>query len=452
MPTVRDFGAKGDGTADDSDALRHAVEQSGGVLTFPPGTYRITKPIPVPLDRAGPVALSGTGGTARIVMAGAGPALHLVGTHAGSALPASVKDNVWQRQRMPTVEGLEIVGEHPDADGVRSDGCMQLTLNTVLIRKVRHGVHLVNRNRNVVISGCHIYDNTGVGVFMDRVNLHQINITGSHISYCRTTGIRVEASQVRNIQIVGNDIEYNHDEKAETTSDVMFDCRNGEVREGTIVGNTIQAVHAPGGACVRLVGVGDGNPNAVGLLAVTGNLLGSRLTLLHLVACRGLTVSGNCLYSGRDYALHAVDSTNLVVSGNTIDRNPEYKGNSTDAILFERCRDVVFTGCVVQHSKEAQQQPPASVEVRDGENVAVTGCQVTDARVHGVLVSGKSSFVRVSGCTIRARPDDAAYRAAVAVEPTATRVMVTHNLVARGTQGDVVLPQGTGLADGNLVV
>jgi hypothetical protein len=44
-------------------------------------------------------------------------------------------------------------------------------------------VHLTTRNRNVLISACHFYHNTGVGVFYDHVNLHQSNIVGSHISY-----------------------------------------------------------------------------------------------------------------------------------------------------------------------------------------------------------------------------------------------------------------------------
>ena len=115
-------------------------------------------------------------------MAGAGPALHLVGTHGKTAQPSDVADKVWQRERLPTVSGLEIAGRHPEADGVRIDGAMQPTLAGLLIRRCRHGVHLFHRDRNVLLTGCHVYDNTGVGVFLDRVNLHQINITGNHVS------------------------------------------------------------------------------------------------------------------------------------------------------------------------------------------------------------------------------------------------------------------------------
>ena len=88
---------------------------------------------------------------------------------------------------------------------------MQPTLQGLLIRRCRHGIHLINRDRNLVIADCHIYDNSGVGVFFDRVNLHQTNIHGCHISYCKQGGIKIIGSETRNLQICGNDIEYNYD-------------------------------------------------------------------------------------------------------------------------------------------------------------------------------------------------------------------------------------------------
>src|SRR5262245_3510837 len=103
MTNVRNFGAVGDGRADDTKALRHAVENGGGQLEFPRGTYRLTAPAEVDLDRFGPIAVSGQGGTARLLMDGPGPALRLVGTHARSADPPGFDARVWQRQRMPTV-------------------------------------------------------------------------------------------------------------------------------------------------------------------------------------------------------------------------------------------------------------------------------------------------------------------------------------------------------------
>jgi parallel beta-helix repeat protein len=77
---------------------------------------------------------------------------------------------------MPLVDGVAIVGDHPNAIGIEAIGTMQLTLSRNHIRGVLHGIHLVGNNRNVIISDCHIYENRGIGIYYDNVNLHQSNI------------------------------------------------------------------------------------------------------------------------------------------------------------------------------------------------------------------------------------------------------------------------------------
>src|SRR6266550_5454084 len=49
--TVLDFGAKGDGTADDTAAIQELIDAKVGSLRFPAGSYRITKPLVVDLDK-----------------------------------------------------------------------------------------------------------------------------------------------------------------------------------------------------------------------------------------------------------------------------------------------------------------------------------------------------------------------------------------------------------------
>ncbi|MCA9096022.1 MAG: hypothetical protein KDA68_21225, partial [Planctomycetaceae bacterium] len=50
MSNVKNFGATGDGISDDTEAIRHAVREGDHVLHFPPGTYRITGTIEIPLE------------------------------------------------------------------------------------------------------------------------------------------------------------------------------------------------------------------------------------------------------------------------------------------------------------------------------------------------------------------------------------------------------------------
>lgn len=447
MANVTEFGAKGDGKTDDTAAIGHAVQRGDGRLVFPRGDYLISRPIHVPLDLHGRIALEGSGGAARLVMAAAGPALHLVGTHTRTAQPDHFTEAVWRKERMPTVQNLEIVGAHAAADGIRVEGVMQPTFLGVLIRRCRHGIHLANRDRNVLIADCHIYDNSGVGILLDRVNLHQTIVHGNHVSYCKQGGLKVHGGEVRNIQIVGNDIEYNYDLKADESADVYFDVREGTVREGTISGNTIQAKDSPGGANVRFVGAKD-HPNAVGMIAVTGNLLGSQRVTVHLKSCRGITLLGNCMYNGYHHAIVAEDCHNLVLGPNSIDHNSDYSGKSTDHILLKGCRNITLTGLILEHIRPAEVETEASVEIERCETVSLTGCQVIGARLRGIDVR-ESVLVRVADCTVRGGEG---LRAAVRVDAKSTSVMIVNNFLARGADGDLQLPEASGSASGNQMI
>src|SRR5690349_19331687 len=122
MSDVRTFGAVGDGKADDTAAIEHALKDGEGAVEFPVGEYRITRSIVVDLDVVGPTALVAHG-TARIVMAAAGPAFKFLGTHLkGTADPNDFDAKVWKNQRMPLVDGLEIIGGHDEADGLEAEG------------------------------------------------------------------------------------------------------------------------------------------------------------------------------------------------------------------------------------------------------------------------------------------------------------------------------------------
>jgi len=210
MSDVRTFGAAGDGKTDDTDAIIHALKDGEGTIDFGRGDYLITRTITIELDKLGRLGVVGLGGTPKIIMAGAGPAFHVVGTHGANAQPSGFKPEIWERQRMPTFMNLEIEGRHAEASGILIEGTMQSTFEGVLLRKLKHGIHVRNRARNVLISHCHIYDNTGIGVFFEDLNLHQAIIIGSHISYCQRSGIKIVGSEIRNLHITGNDIEYNN--------------------------------------------------------------------------------------------------------------------------------------------------------------------------------------------------------------------------------------------------
>ena len=344
-------------------------------------------------------------GTAKVVMAGPGPAFYIRGTHESSADPGQVVPEVWQSERMPTVLNIEVEGRHPEADGFLVEGVMQVTFSGVLLRDLRDGIRIHRRARNVLISSCHVYNNRGIGIFLDRVNLHQIIVTGSHISYCKRGGIRIAGSQIRNLQVTGNDIEYNYDPEAGCSADVWIDSSDpaATVREGTIVGNTIQAMYSPGGANVYMVGHGPEVNHKAGMFTISNNLIGTQEVNVRLVACRGVVLSGNVMYSGRNRNVLVEDSRNVVVSGNSFDHNLDYQPDELcTGLRFVRSEDCIVSGSMVQDLRTDPVDGALReglVEVEGCQRVSLNGCQVLNGYPAGLFVVD-SSDVTVTGCIL----------------------------------------------------
>jgi hypothetical protein len=422
MSSVRDFGAMGDGRHDDTEAILHALNESDGELLFPRGEYRLTRTISIDLKDHGRTTINGSGGLAKILMHGPGPAFELKGTHTGSADPLSFKPEVWQQERMPTITGIEIEGKHPEADGVRIVGVMQPTLAGVLIRNVRHGVHITQRARNVLISHCHIYHNTGMGVYLDRVNLHQTIITGSHISYNRLGGIRIESSEIRNLQITGNDIEYNNnrafkvpDADGIPTAEIYIDCgETGTVREGTICSNTIQATYSPNGANIRIIGQTTAERHKAGMWCISGNLIGSQATNVHFTSARGITFEGNYVYSGHHRNLLLEQCKSILIGANCFGHNPDYKEKELcTGIRMVDCEDCTITGLQIQDAQAGEHTVKDAVPIqRDGlielircQRLNLTGIQVLEGSPHALHLEQCRDTV-ITGCSFfETRPE-----------------------------------------------
>ena len=455
MSNVRNFGAAGDGTTDDTEAIRHAVEEGDGMLHFPPGSYRVSQPIEIRLAEFGPLGIDGTGGTARIVMTGPGPAFRLVGTHGGTGDPSSVEGNVYPNQRLPTIQNVEIEGAHPEADGIELIETMQSVVEGVLFRRCRHGVHLVQRNRNVLISHCHVYFNRGAGIFLDRVNLHQINIASCHISYNRLGGIRIEGSEVRNLQITGNDIEYNnhaqHAMAAEPTAEIYIDTTapDSSVNEITIASNTIQATPSPGGCNIRIREDAGSSTRPPGLCSIAGNIIGSQENNVHLTGCYGVSLSGNCIYSCGSRNLLIEDSRQINVGTNTFRRHTPPMGTG---IRIERSSDVTITGCsILDEHPDGQVSGASLLELVDSERINVSGSQFLDGVPCGIDATDCRD-VSITGCTIHDSRGEKRSRHAIRFVGRGEGNLVGMNLIGSTTESPLALDDASGVtADGNII-
>jgi hypothetical protein len=455
MSNVRDFGAAGDGRTDDTDTIAHALDQGDGLLHFPPGDYLLTRTVAVNLAKTGRFAIDGSGGTAKIIVSGAGPAFHLVGTHDKTADPGDFRPDAWQRERMPTVLNIEIEGRHPQACGFLVEGTMQATFEGVLLRELQHGIHVRKRARNLLISHCHIYHNRGIGIFLDGANLHQTIITGSHISYCLRGGIKVVGSEVRNLQITGNDIEYNFDTQAAESADVAIDCgaEGSTIREGTIVGNTIQAKYSPGGANVRLVGHDPQHSHKAGMFTISDNLIGSQEINVHLVACRGVVVTGNVIYSGHRRNLELADSRNVVIGPNSFDHNPDYgERELCTGLRLTDSTDCSITGAVIHDCQTGchtvADAPPlvrkGLLEIVRCRRINVSGCQILDGQPYGVYVED-SSLVSITGTSVLETRSQPQTRAAVHWVGSGSGNLLASNTLGRGSDAFTVADATAGV-------
>lgn len=376
----------GDGQADDTAALQKLVD-AGGSVSLPKGRYRLTKPVTIDLAKLGAAGV-GSDGTATLIMAGPGPALRIVGTHGGTAAPKTFKPETWA-QRTPLVQGFEILGAHPEADGIEAEGTMQLTLSRLTIRECRHGIRLFERNRNVVVTDCHLYRNRGVGLFLDRVNQHQTNITGCHISYNLGGGIVAVGGEVRNLHVGTCDIEANHDENGPPSANILLDSTGGSIAEVAITGCTIQHTHkAAGSANIRILGAGT-DPSLLrragrehtreGHVTIVGNVFSDVQVNVELRHSRGVTISANTFWEGFAQDLLVEDSQNIVVTGNNFDRNPRYLVNGNgltekNGVVLRRVEDASFSDNLVVgvHGQEA------AVDVAECARLRVTNNSILD--------------------------------------------------------------------------
>lgn len=390
---------------DDTAALQAIFKRApGGAVRLPPGTHHLTKTVVIDLDN-GPLSISGDG-VASVVMAGPGPAFRFVGTHAGTADPPTVKADVWRFQRAPMIDGVEIVGDHAEADGIEATGTMQLTVSRVLVRKVRHAVRLTGRNRNVLLSDCHLYDNRGVGLFLDDVNLHQINVTGCHISYNAGGGVVSRKGDVRNLQLTGCDIEANMG-PGPATANVLLDA--GDTVNGTgevaITGCSIQHTRkAEGSANVRVLGKSKATKEMPlvrqGHVTITGNVFSDVQDNVHLKDCRGVVITGNTFWEGYRHNLLVEGCASVVVGPNNMDRNPHYDRygkakEARNAVVIRDSEDLTITGLHLTNVRA-----PVAVRLESCRRVNLTGCTVLDSSGVGMLLDGVRDS-RVSGCLVR---------------------------------------------------
>jgi hypothetical protein len=398
--TVRDFGAAGDGQQDDTLAIEKAIA-AGGTLSFPAGRYRLTRTLRIELEKVGPVMLTGQGAT--LEMAGAGPAVHLVGTVHRTAAPADFPPEFWAKQAGVSVSGLDFVGLHAEAVGLQVTRTMQLTVSRCNFRQLMHGIHFTERNRNAIIADCHIYDNRGAGVFVDRVDFHQLNIGNCHISYNHGGGIVVRGGALRNLQIGTCDIEANVAAGKMPTANILLDSSGGSIGEVEITGCTLQHYPGfPGFANIRYIGHSTAVPftkeQRHGNLIITGNMINDADINIHLDGARGAVISGNSIHLAASHDVLIENSSEVILTDTLFDRHPRYNpdrktggGPMRQGIVIRNSNRCTLSTLRINGGIAA-----AAIEISGGEYFNISNCTITEVAAAALLLEGVSESV-ISG-------------------------------------------------------
>ncbi|MCB1230983.1 MAG: right-handed parallel beta-helix repeat-containing protein [Verrucomicrobiae bacterium] len=419
-----------------SDELQKQIDANGGSLRLADRRYRITKTLEFDLVKHGMVGIRAETGSATLIMDGPGPAIRLTGSHEGSAAPDSFKPATW-RERMPIIEGIVILGNHPEADGIELNQCVQPIVTQVSVRGCRHAIHLTTRNRNVTISDCQLYENEGVGIFFDDVNLHQTNISNCHISYNRGGGIVVRDGNVRNVQITGCDIEANMPGDADTptrTANVFLDVsgsaddKTRSIAEVAITGCTIQhsanygadegKTVALGGANIRLAGK---EVWPIDSVTISGNVISDTTTNIEIDHSMDINISGNAFFAPKPDHLVVSHSQRVSVSGNTF--NPR-QFERPGALRFIDSQDCVVSGTSIH----AATSTDGALILENCDGFVINGVNLTDC-ARGIVVKS-SKDVLIGNCRVARTANGAAD---LEVDPDCREIMLGSNQFAGKT-------------------
>ena len=196
---VKEFGAKGDDTADDTTAIQAAItaaQVAGGIVWFPIGTYKITTEL---------VAKS------YVILMGSSmytTAIHNANTSSGDAIHFTDTTTGNSEVRYCMVTGLRVYGNASSGDGITVDNAYQFSLHRVYIDQ--HGGKGVNAlkgtygstyGQNIWISESWINVNRGGGIKIGGSSNGQnhVNIQRSSINQNAYYGIYLDRTNLVSI-------------------------------------------------------------------------------------------------------------------------------------------------------------------------------------------------------------------------------------------------------------
>lgn len=360
---------------DDTDTLQALFNSAKGVVSLEPNKkYKVTRPIRYNPEKVKLIK----GNMAHIVCIGDIETFQMVGTLSSSANAGDMNRSLAYNEMGPMVVALkitnpmEVLGTAFVVSKVMSP--IFLACNFAYLRR---GIVFRGNNRNAILSSNHIYACSDYGIhFEEGGELHQINIVGNHISYCRKN-IFSENHNIYNIQITGGDIETSSYPTLEiggaAECDMHFLQTTAILEDLEIVGNTIED-HWNTTKMIRL----EGNPTTtdkISCVTISGNVTGNSAgSVIEIGGASGVEIVGQ-FKANRGYVVDVIGN----LDGFKLSTQSKQSGGGLfRAVGGYSLKDVTVCGNNLSNSVT---QNPILVDVQSLDNCNFSD---NDLRVSGV--------------------------------------------------------------------
>jgi hypothetical protein len=360
---VRDFGAVGDGKADDTAAFHNALAaaskfHSGRTVLVPGGAYRLTAPL-----------------TVRNQL--------LLGQAAGG-WPADSRPLPGLLPDMPSTEACVIADSGASLHGLSFAFVSKTDPNR------DYGPGVVVKGNGVSLTNL-TFHNPTEGIMWDGVsNIGRLNIENVFIVNAKKCGVSVahtmDVSTLRNIEV------WNYESGMVNTSTGFRLGQNDEIRlahcavvSAAIGFHFIETLHPDG----RLAGTWGGMDNCS---------VDSSAVAIRIDAANSLRIHGGSLWAHS----HGVELTGR---GHVVLTGMDIRANGGHGLLVKDCDSLTVSGCLFK--KNGPNWPNAAkVQLEGGRSTVITGCTFDETSL-GINIAATANNFSITGNSFAKMPHPA---------------------------------------------
>ena len=338
--SAKEFGAVGDWDVfrgignDDTDALQNTFNAADGIVELEPNkVYNISNTLVIDISKVRGLK----GNNATVHLSGDFVGIRFVGTTTStSAHPGSTRGEIFHHEMNAFCENLKITSALTMTGlkgvGVEFEGTFAFNFRNNHLYNLGTGIRFRGTNRNIIIATNNIYHCKDYGIHYDGGNLHQQNIIGNHISYCRKC-VFLDDPEMHNMQFIGNDVETSS--TPELVEEVIhFKSRDNSLQSIMISGNTIES-HLNSEAILHIDSI---RVRRCQDITITGNQFGNSLgNDIRLSNVMRITITGNVFKRARGASILSNGQLEtMVLSSNTFSSDTMFKhtnGNLSGVII-----------------------------------------------------------------------------------------------------------------------